>query len=185
MQKVWNKVRQLQDVTGFTKYSPIWGNNYYNELKKLHYGAKWQQYGITLLSHIFENGKLCSFHILQTRFQLPRSMQLYYMQLQHAVRAQTKQEPWVPFPTLIFNYMAEVEIYKGFISRSYYMLLLRLAGNRMWEHSRMNNGRWFYRQYRCVPLMLHRDYHNCTSYLGPISRQRGSQHGDERGPYMF
>lgn len=29
MQKVWNKTRQIQDVTGFTSYSPIWDNGHY------------------------------------------------------------------------------------------------------------------------------------------------------------
>lgn len=35
IQKIWNKGRQLQEVTGFTEYSPIWGNFSYVELAKL------------------------------------------------------------------------------------------------------------------------------------------------------
>lgn len=68
MQKIWNKVRQMQEVTGFARYSPIWDIAYYGEMKLLQYGAKWRQYGIMLLSHAFENGKLCSFTTLQSKF---------------------------------------------------------------------------------------------------------------------
>lgn len=67
---------------------------------------------------------LCSFPTLQSKFQLPQNMCFYYLQLQHAVKAQFGEETWAQFPTPIFNYMAEVEIYKGFISRCYYMLLI-------------------------------------------------------------
>lgn len=35
MQKVWNKFRQLQAEGGFTSYSLIWANVYYEELQSL------------------------------------------------------------------------------------------------------------------------------------------------------
>lgn len=35
VQKVWNKLRQLQNVDGFTSYSPIWANGHYEELQLL------------------------------------------------------------------------------------------------------------------------------------------------------
>lgn len=60
---------------------------------------------------------------LQNKFCLPQSMYFYYLQLHHASRAQTGIDDWVQSPTPIFNYISEVEIYKGFISRCYYMLL--------------------------------------------------------------
>lgn len=47
MQKVWNKARQMKEVIGFTRFSPIWGNGHYSELKSLQYGAKRKLYGIT------------------------------------------------------------------------------------------------------------------------------------------
>lgn len=34
IQKVWNKAKQLRQVTGFTHYSPIWQNHNYPELAK-------------------------------------------------------------------------------------------------------------------------------------------------------
>lgn len=40
MQRTWNKPRQLQQVTGFTRFSPIWGNAHYSDLALIHYGAK-------------------------------------------------------------------------------------------------------------------------------------------------
>lgn len=46
----------MKEVIGFTRFSLIWGNSYYSELKSLQYGAKWKLYGITHLSHIFDNG---------------------------------------------------------------------------------------------------------------------------------
>lgn len=62
--------------------------------------------------------------MLQSKFQLPRNMYFYYIQLRHVIKAKNGSEPWVLSPTPIFNYMSEVEVYKGFISQSYYMLLL-------------------------------------------------------------
>lgn len=68
MQKIWNKVRMMQNVTGFTRYSPIWDNNYYHEVAKLQCGVKWRQYGIIHMPHIFSNGKLRPFSELQSTF---------------------------------------------------------------------------------------------------------------------
>lgn len=31
LQKVWNKLGQLQDITGFTGYNPIWDNRHFKE----------------------------------------------------------------------------------------------------------------------------------------------------------
>lgn len=61
MQKVWNTVRMMQGVQGFTKYSPIWDNNYFPEIAKLQYGTKWKQFGISHLSYIFQDERLRSF----------------------------------------------------------------------------------------------------------------------------
>lgn len=37
MQKMHNKVRTLRQVKGFTRFSSIWYNNWYNEPEKLQY----------------------------------------------------------------------------------------------------------------------------------------------------
>lgn len=58
----------MQKVTGFTRYSPIWDNAHYGELQMLQYGTKWRHYGITLLSHFFENGKLSPLYRLNFNF---------------------------------------------------------------------------------------------------------------------
>lgn len=77
-----------------------------------------------MASHIiFDNGKLCSFSILQARFHLPQSMYFYYLQLQNIIRAHPGDDTWVQSPIPIFNYMSEVDVYNVFLSRCYYMLL--------------------------------------------------------------
>lgn len=88
MQKIWNKLRQLQGVEGFTKYSPIWANRYYEELMWLDCGARWRRYGVTHVRHIFTVGKLIPFHELREKFHILQSMLFYYLQLQHVVKAQ-------------------------------------------------------------------------------------------------
>lgn len=129
LQKIWNKARHLQAIKGFIKYNPIWNNGYYPELQFLTCGARWRKHGVTHLNHIFEVGKLSSFSDMQERFRLPRTMYFYYMQLQHAVRAQTSETPWMSSPTPIFHYMEEVSCFKGYISCCYSMLLsVFLAG---------------------------------------------------------
>ena len=95
MQKVWNKVRELQQVEGFTRFSPIWGNRRYLELERLQYGTKWQKYGIIHMTQIFRDGKLRSFSALQAEFNLPASIRFYHFQLQHAVRAQSNGDAWI------------------------------------------------------------------------------------------
>lgn len=51
------------------------------------------------------------------------SIQLHVKDVSY-IRAQSGEDIWVLMPTSIFNYMSEVEMYKGLISRCYYMLLL-------------------------------------------------------------
>lgn len=38
IQKIWNKAKQLQQVTAFSHFSPIWHNIHYPELAKLQTG---------------------------------------------------------------------------------------------------------------------------------------------------
>lgn len=114
MQKTWNKVRQLQQITGFT---PIWSNAYYPELVRLKYGARWTLFVVTHLRHVFAHGRLGSFADLRERFRLPDSILFYYMQIHHTIKARGP-DSWIQSPSLIFNYryMYEVDIYKGLIS---------------------------------------------------------------------
>lgn len=63
MQKVWNKIKQLQAVEGFTSYSPIWANGHYEELSSLECGARWRRHGVTHLKHIFVDGKMLFYYM--------------------------------------------------------------------------------------------------------------------------
>lgn len=47
----------------------------------------------------------------------------FYLQLQHAIRAQGGVDLWFMQPTPIFKHLFEVTSYKGFISCCYAMLL--------------------------------------------------------------
>lgn len=85
--------------------------------------ARWKSFGVTHLVHIFTNGKMSSFPELQAKFGLPQSMYFPYLQLRHAVRRQAGGAPWIQSPAPVFHYMAEVSHFKGFISRSYFMLM--------------------------------------------------------------
>lgn len=48
-------------------------------------------------------------------------MWLEYLQLQHAAKVQAGSDIWDLSPSPVFNYMAEVSYFKGFISRCYNM----------------------------------------------------------------
>ena len=119
MQKVWNKVRMMQGVTGYTKYSPIWDNLHYREIAKIPYGSRWKQHGISLMSHIVRAGRLRPFAELRADFQLPTSMHFYYLQLKHAFEAQREDDIWAMDVAPVFNYLSDVSSYKGFISSCY------------------------------------------------------------------
>ena len=123
IQKVWNKVKYVQNAEGYTKYSPIWQNDTYIELAKLQSGARWRQYGITHLTHIFRNGVLRTFPALQETFGLPQSMYFSYVQLRHAVVAQGRSSEWYLSPTPAFDLLGEAGTSKGFISQCYATLL--------------------------------------------------------------
>lgn len=129
MQKIWNKVRMLQGVEGFTRYSPIWENNHYSEIAKIPYGPKWQQYGVSHMVHIIGDGKLRPFSELREAFQLPGSMLFYYRQLKHAIDAQRGPDIWNLQPTPIFNHLLAITTYRGFISDCYTMLLNLFLGD--------------------------------------------------------
>lgn len=116
--------------------SPIWNNKYYGELLSLTCAEQWRSHGVTHLVHIFSNGRLLSFADLQAKFGLPHSMYFPYLQLRHAIKAQTGSHLWTPCPApvfhyyysfifhiILFHYMTEVSQFKGFISRTYSMLL--------------------------------------------------------------
>lgn len=126
IQKVWNKGRQLQEVTGFTEYSPIWGNLSYVELAKLQQGPRWRSFGVILLSHIFSNGRLLTFSELQNKYNLPNNMYYSYIQLKHAVDTQGSATPWTLSNTPIFHLIQSSTETKGFISYCYQMLLMQL-----------------------------------------------------------
>lgn len=116
MQNIWNKLRQLQEVEGFTGQSPIWNNGYYEELQSLDCGVQWERHKVARMRHIFAVRKLIPFQVLREQFHLPNSMYFYYMQLHHAVTAQTGGALWILSPAPIFRYMVEVSQFKGLIS---------------------------------------------------------------------
>lgn len=106
-------------LLGSLDTSRIW-NNYYQEVAKLQYSVKWRQYGITHMPHILRNGKLRAFSDLKSAFSLPLSMYFYYLQLQHAFRAQWGVNQWLPEPTPIFRML---EALRGNNRRKPYNLL--------------------------------------------------------------
>lgn len=126
LQQVWNKVKQLQQVTGYTAYSPLWRNKTYEELAKLQRGARWCPMGITHLRHDFHNERLLSFTDLQSKFERPSSMLFYYLQIKHAVKAQGTAVEWVQSPTPVFHILLNATDTKGIISQCYLMLLSAL-----------------------------------------------------------
>lgn len=71
IQKIWNKAKQLQQVTDFASYNLIWHNSTYAELAKLQNSAKWITYRVTHLHQIFANRTLLSLTLL---FSLPQYM---------------------------------------------------------------------------------------------------------------
>lgn len=97
-QKVWNKAK-LQNVTVYTAYSPLWGNQTYTNWPKSNRGPG----GITHLRHVFHNGTLLSFSDLQSKYALPSNMLFCYLQQRHAVRAQGEAVDWVQSPTPVFH----------------------------------------------------------------------------------
>lgn len=56
LKKYGTRANSCRGWWDFTDYSPIWGNHV--ELAKLHQGPRWCSFGVTLLSHIFQNRKL-------------------------------------------------------------------------------------------------------------------------------
>lgn len=123
MYKTCSEQKQMQQVTGFTEYSPIWWNDTNSEISKLQYVWKLQVYGVTLLKHIFNGGNLVPFQWLQTRVGLPYHMYLYYLQLQHAVEAQGHPTAWHLSPTPLFNLMQCTNATKRLMFRCYTVLL--------------------------------------------------------------
>lgn len=115
--------KYLQKANGYTDYSPIWLNASCTELAKLHFGAMWKAYGVTHLKQIFQNGVLRTFTALETEYNLPSSMQFYYIQLQHAVTTQSRSSEWYLSPTPVFSLIRNVDSSRVFISRCYAILL--------------------------------------------------------------
>lgn len=73
--------------------------------------------GVILSAQIFSNSRLLTFAELQGKFGLPQMMHFPYLQLQHAIKAQTVSDLWTQCPAPVFHYMIEVSYFKGFISR--------------------------------------------------------------------
>lgn len=104
--KVWEKAK-LQEITGYTSFSPICNKHTYPELVKQQHAARWRAIGFMHLKHIFENGILWSFAQLQSRFGIPSNMLFYYVQLEHTVAAQGSIEPFDFSTTPVFGLMQQ------------------------------------------------------------------------------
>lgn len=78
LQKIWEKAKPLQKVTGHTGYSPTWDNYSYTELAKLQHGTRWCVYGVTHIKHIIIDGHLLPFAQLQARYGLPSAMLFFF-----------------------------------------------------------------------------------------------------------
>lgn len=68
IQKIWNKSKQLQLVTDYTAYRPIWRNHIYAKLAKLQQVPRWRAWGITFLFQVLEYGRLMSFWTFNVNF---------------------------------------------------------------------------------------------------------------------
>lgn len=113
MHKVWAKVMQLQHVTGYTVFNPIWRNRSYPDLATLQYAVGWQAYGITHKCHIFI---ICSTSITVWL----TNIHLYYLQLEQAILAQKPFGALHLFPTPVFNFLQQTSLFQ----RIYFQMLL-------------------------------------------------------------
>lgn len=103
--------------------SPIWSNGTYLELVKLQHGARWKKYGIIYLRQLFHHEELLTFDALREAFKLPIFLHFYYMQLRHAIIAQSSTSEWTMASVPLFSLLKAAETTKGSISQSYNMLL--------------------------------------------------------------
>ncbi|XP_040184732.1 uncharacterized protein LOC120917483 [Rana temporaria] len=138
IQKVWNKCKYVQQADGYTDYSPLWHNDTYTELAKLQIGGGWKSHGVTHIKHVFRHGRLRPLADLRVEYGLPSSMLFQYMQLQHAVRAQSRSSEWHLSPTPVFSLLGDAVSSKGFISECYAILLQYFLG----QHPVMVREKW-------------------------------------------
>ena len=125
---MWNKCKYIQQADGYTEYSPLWLNDTHTELAKLQIGTGWKPYGITHIKHVFRHGRLRPFADLRTEYGLSSSMLFQYLQLQHAVRAQSRSSEWHLSSTPVFSLIGDAVSLKGFISQCYAILLQNFLG---------------------------------------------------------
>lgn len=142
MRKVWNKVKSILGITGLMNISPLWHNPELQELTSLTGFSQWNNKGVWNLSHIYSNGILKQYQQLCSEFGLPSSQFYRYLQLRHALEAQSKIAPVTFISNQTLNVVIAAGSVRGAISMVYQALLedflkgYPLTSRRQWERSR-------------------------------------------------
>lgn len=115
--RLWKTVKKLMRYEGLTDYTLIWNNCNLQEILKIGKVRVWENLGIKRLRQLYSGNTLKKFPELVREFKIPQSSLFSYRQLEHALKAQFKDQPlrWKEMP--LFQSVLQVVPTRGLISK--------------------------------------------------------------------
>lgn len=123
LSKLWGLIKHSLGMQDFTIHMPLWCNPCHTRLLKLEGFQSWEAKGIRYISQLYSQTIVKSFTDLQEEFGLPRHNFYRYLQLQHAVQAQTQLSMLQHIEHPIITYILNTQTKKGMISQIYNTLI--------------------------------------------------------------
>lgn len=125
--KIWNKAKQHFHYEGYSEWSRIWNNSNFPELCKLKGFSVWSRSGVVYIKQLYQGGLLRDFQSLREEYGIPNVVFFQYLQLRHAISAQTTLSKWeLTRPTVLtqlVNSMSRI----GQISSIYESLIMQIS----------------------------------------------------------
>lgn len=120
---VWTHTRSTLHIEGFFLHTPLWRNARYREVLKLEGFGLWERSGLQYVSQLYQSGVLRTFLDLQQEFGLPRGQFFRFLQLRHALEAQSRVVKMGLTKHAILDEVFNTRDKRGMISRAYNILL--------------------------------------------------------------
>lgn len=119
---VWYEVKKdLKEVSTLSRFSPIWGNNYFVQGRTVGGFKIWADRGVGQLKDIFgdHDESLLTFEELVIKYNIPRKHIFKYLQLRSFIGANQKQSMLIPPLSLLEKVLIKNPFEKGIISESW------------------------------------------------------------------
>ena len=116
-QKIWTQIRKFCELPETSVHAPIWRNHAFLPSNTDAVFKEWSRKGIGSIKDLYVDKHLCSFEILQIKYNLPKSNFFRYLQLRHYIRQNISSSDPLPEENSLFKLLLGPPEAKGLISK--------------------------------------------------------------------